>query len=320
MRALPLALAALLLAGVAGAHVQHDRPYLQATEAPREVMANLTGTTARFDLSLAPDPLRDFVRHTFDPARGVVRVEHRDHASGGSAAFAEWRLLRVIEYRDDNLNFVYDAGDDVVRAWRLGGYPWNATGPRSVTVGGQAAQSVLWTGAVEGGPFVAFEVAAAGRQVSDEGALARSQDALIYLDLLNFTGRGVGHLYAIQAELAAPEDAIVARDADEARTYGVAIDVGGRRAFLVWGAEALLDGAEQPVLFSLGEPVVAGGNATWSVAWSFPSFDRNARMVMVSAIEYPLPQGRPSPAGGAATAALALALVAILLAARRRVT
>lgn len=308
------ALAALVAAAaLAQAHLAHDRPFLQPSESQREVSVEVNRTAARFDLTQEADPLRHLVRHVVDPARGLVRVEHRDPPSDAAgASFAEWRLTRIVEYRDDNDDQRLDAGDDVVRSWRLAAYAWNVTGPRSVRVGEQAGHDVAWSGALEGGPSVALDVVATGRPIQDEGASARSQDVVVYLDLLNFSRRGVGHLYAIEGSVVSRAGAALRADADAQGTYGAYVDALGDRAYLVWGAQAQLDGVEQPVAFSAGDAVEEGGNVTWPVSWSFPVFDRSARMVLVSAVEYPLPTGRPDaiPGAGSATVAAAIALAA----------
>ncbi|HEX2021106.1 MAG TPA: hypothetical protein VHH36_00210 [Candidatus Thermoplasmatota archaeon] len=309
-------LALVLVVGAAAplaqAHLPFERPYVQAGEGARTVNVTVDGPRARFEMTQDDDPLLDLVRHEMDLARGIVRVEHRrDPPSAGDAIFAEWRLARVVEYRDANRNFLFDAGDTVARAWRPASYAWNVTGPAPARVGDLTVQLVTWNGSAPTGPAIRFQAAAAGRDFTDEGARVRPQDVALYLQMDGFSGRGVGNLYALEAQVVAREGSSAVEETSPNGTFGLHVDLGGRRAYLVWGAQATLDGAETDVAFTLGEATVADGNVTWPAIWHFPLFDRSARMVMVSAVEYPLPTERPSPG---MEAGLVGALGALLLA------
>lgn len=308
-------LALVLLAPLAQAHLDHERPYLQPSEPARDVDVTLSGLAADIDLLQKGDPLRHLVRHRVDP-RGTLAVEHREDASvAATAAGARWEIARLVEFKDENQNTQMDRGETVVRAWRLASYAWTATGPRGVQVGTTPATDVFWQGNLSGGPTMSIQVATAGTPFLDEGARVRPQDVLVYWDVQGLPPRGVGSLHAIEGAIVTREDAVVREDRLGNVTIGAYVDVGGRRAFLDWGGQAVVDRVEHTLRFSMDEPVVANGNATRAFRLTFPPMESSARLVIVSAVEYPVPTGRPTP--GPPAWAVLVALGGLALGRRR---
>lgn len=309
-RALPFLLAALVALPLAAAHVEDARPVLQPREGARVVDYQLQRPAATVELSQQGEPLRQWVRHVVDPSRGLLQVEHRVDASDAANGFAaRWRLERVLEYRDLNANGFYDEATDVaVKSWRFQNYAWSATEVQAVTVAGTPGKSVVWQGNLSGAPRVRLEAVAAGNQIVDEGAVARPQDVLLYLDLTGLPPRDLNALYVIEGSVLAPRGADVRLHVAENLTASVVADAPGRRAVLVWGGEAVLDGREQAVPATLGEPVVEGDDEARRLRLHVPLTDRSMRFVMVSGVEYVVEA--PTPAPGPALAALAAATAA----------
>lgn len=312
--------ALLLLAPLAAAHVDDARPILQRSERERTVDARMEGLVAVVDLHQSVDPLRETVRHVIDPARGRLTVEHRPDASDRESAFnATWELTRILEYRDLNADGRFQPNQDTaVRVWRLQNYRWNATPIRDVSVGGVAAKSVIWEGALGGAPTLRLEMAVAGKEFTDEGALARAQDVMLYLDVRGLPPRGVGSLYAIDGSFtftpgATPSAALAQGNV----TTGALVDAPARRALLIWGGEALLDGREQRIFATVGEPGTSpDGLPSSALRLHMPLMDSTMHFVLVSGIEYEVPAER-APGPWLALAVLLVAGVAVLSRARR---
>lgn len=303
---------ALVLTPSSHAHLDRERPYLQTSEPTRDVDVTMSGLAADIDLMQKGDPLRHLVRHRIDP-RGALSVEHREDASvGATAGGARWEITRLVEYKDENQNTRMDAGETVVRAWRLGSYAWTATGPRAVQVGTTPAMDVFWEGNLTGGPRMTLEVTTAGVPFLDEGVRVRPQDVALYWDIQALPERGVGNLHAIEGAIVAREGAVVTEDRFGNVTVGVYVDVAGRRAFLDWGGQAVVDRVDHTLAFTMDAPVVKDGNATRTFRLSFPSMESSARLVLVSAVEYPVPAERPTPASPVALVVLVLVTVALV--------
>lgn len=283
---LPLVLLALLAPPLAAAHVAFERPSLQRTEPLRTLQVDLVGpSAATFSLQQSAEPLRHAVRHDLD-ARGSFRVEHRADLSRPPDFFLETRLDRVLEYKDLNTDGRYTPDVDTpVRSWRFNVQPWRSSVVQNVTLAQVAGKSVTWQ--ANGTPHFDLVAAATGRQVEDEGALARPQDVLLYLDLSGFPPRGVGNLHALEGSFRAPAGATlqdVLGPANE--TVGVYAEKDGRRGFFLWGGQATLDGKEQAIAFTRSTGATERDNATWSFRLHFPTTDRTAHLVLVNAIEY----------------------------------
>jgi hypothetical protein len=315
--ALALAFALALVVPTVAAHLGRDRPHIQAFEGARRVDFTRTGTTGEVKL-LASDPLRDLVRHALDPARGLLEAEYRkDPSLASTALVARWTMSRIVEYRDSNDNGLFDPGiDPVSRTWRPAGYVWNATEPADVFIGGTTATAMTWNGTVANGPKASFILAAAGQPFRDEGARAQPQDVLVYFDMSGFPPRGVGHLYAIELELAPTTDAQVTIDlanvGNGTAEAGLRVETKDRLVALDWGAQATLDGREQFMNVTVDKPD-KNGNRT--VFWHFPRFDSSLHMVIVSGVEFVLPERTVLPD---VSPGVALALVALLALARRK--
>lgn len=311
-RILAALLLALLALPLAGAHIAHERASLQRFQVERLVEARVEGRIVIVDEVLANDPLRQLVRHTADGTRGAFTVEHRKEASStADRVVVGWTLTRMVEYRDANSNLLFDPADAVVRSWRLESYRWNVSEIRDVTLAGEKAKSIVWTGNQTGGPGLTLELAAVGKEVTDEGARIRPQDVALYIDVHGIPPRQVGNLHAIEGELRYGVAGAVTRDEATNTTVALRVDEAGRRAFLVWGGEALLDGKEQRLRATLGDPATKGENVTQPFRLHFPAFEHDARLVVVSGIEYALPTQRPTPTwAGLVVVALVLAAFA----------
>lgn len=313
MRAIVLLALVALLAPTAAAHVDRDRYSLQPGQVERDVSLTHSGTTARVELLSGRDPLRDLVRHTIDPARGIFESEYREHPSDAASGFAaRWTILRLVEYGDLNDDGQYQPGlDPVVRSWRPGGYEWNVTPPRRVFIGGVIGDDMAWNGTAAGAPNVRLELGASGRAMQDEGARVKPQDVILYLDIEGFPPRGVGNLYAIEGQLAPPTGAAVRFDPAvvENRTIpaGIVVESPGRLAVLDWGAQATVDGVEEFLNATIGD-AEPSGNRTFLL--HLPRFDASLRMVLVSAVEY-VNATKRGPGFEAAWVALAVGVVAL---------
>ncbi|GEM_PF-3742463 len=316
MRPAPLALALVLLAPLALAHVPHDRAFVQATEGDRVVEVALNGTAAQVTLLDSADRLRHVVTHGVNPGRMAFDVEERDDASVADRGVlhARVQLDRLLLYRDANSDGAWEPGTDtVLKSWRFVNYRWSSSGVRQVGVGGlTGVDDVLWTGALGGAPNVTLEMVAAGRDVSDEGARARPQDLLLYLTVPSLPPRQVGSLYALEGSLVAPPGASVSQEILDNLTMATHAEKDGKRAYLDWGGQAQVDNREGNVTFALDPPTQAGGSDVYAARWSLPLVDNGLRLVMVSAIEYPLPAARTPDV------ALPLAAGVLLLAALAR--
>ena len=309
--------AVLLLVPTCAAHLAFDRPSIQPGQAPRLVEMSVDGSAATVRLLDASDPLRNLVRHDVDPAKGLVRVEHREDPPRAEDAFVvRLDLVRLAEYKDLNTDGRYTPDvDTAIRSWRLATQPWTATPVQNATVGGAKGKAVSWGANASGAPHFDLTAAVAGYDVTDEGARARPQDVILYVDLLDLPPRGTGSLHVLEGTLTGPSGARLGEVfAANNETVGVYVDHEGRRAFLLWGGQATIDGREQALGFTHGTPVGGNGTATWDFRLHFPLMDRGARLVMVSGVEYAPPQ---RDAHGAGAAWAALALVAAALAARR---
>lgn len=290
MRALvPLLVVLVLAAPLAHAHLDYERPILQAGQPPRNVDILSVGGAGEVTLYDRTDPLRNVVWHDVQPARGLFRVEHRaDPPQASDAFWLQVEMARLVEYKDFNTDGRLTEGlDNVVKTWRLASPTWRATEVQNASVGGATGRIISWDANLSGGPRVELILAATGLEVADEGARARPQDVLLYLDFVGMPPRGTGHLHALEGTFTAPANADLAPIlSDQNATVGVRADGDGRRALFVWGGQAQVDGREQSVGFHLGEPTVADGNATWPYRLHFPIMDEGAHLVLVSGIEY----------------------------------
>lgn len=316
-RALALLLLATLTAPLAAAHLQFERPTLQAGQSLRMVEASMNGTRATISLTQSADILRDHVEHVIDPAEGIIQVEHRRDTPVAAGAFRQtWRIDRLLEYRDLNDNGRYESTTDTpVKSYRLDAYQWNATPFQDVSVGGLPARYASWDGYLKDAPRIRIEVAASGKDVLDEGARGRPQDVLLYVTFTEMPTRQAGDLFTLEGAFTTPQDAIVQEFRTRNASLGLATDHTARRGFLVWGGEALLDGRERliPPVF-LGPPVAnEDGTQTQPLRLDLTLFERSMRLVLVSGVEYQRAQESP----GAPLAALVAAVVALALLRRR---
>lgn len=305
---------ALLLAPVAAAHLQYERPSIQEAQEDRNVLVDVDGVNATFEFLHSRDAVSDYVRHVVDPKRGVFSVEYRPQASEGDEAFgARWVLTRFIEYRDQNQDGAYTpVTDTVVRSWRLQGYVWNATSPQLVRVGPVQGQYVRWNGNLTGGPALQVEVVGAGKAFVDEGATARSQDVVVYLRASGFPTRGSGNLHAVEGE-AVPLGGGTFRLLHEGEeTVALLLESPDRLAILDWGGQATVDRVEGRVQAALDAPTPDGSAA---FRLSLPRADQDVAFVLVSGVEYVEVDRRA--AGGGAVVLLFVAGVLVALSGRR---
>lgn len=288
MRAIALVLALVVLAPLAVAHVQNARPSLQAIQVNRLVTLQPQGLVIVGHLVNPVDPLRHAIEHELDPAEGRFRVEYRlDQSDASSAFFAEWGLTRIIEYRDLNVDGRYQPSTDTaVKAWRLEHYSWRPGGVRDVKVADVDATSAIWEGNLSGGPDIRIEAVIAGKEFTDEGALVRPNDVALYIDVTDLPARATGSLYAVDGHVRAASASRSAIYRVGEFTTAAVVDAPLRRAMLVWGGEALLDGREQAVVGTLGEPHVDGDTQTRTFALSLPPMERSMHFVLVSGVDY----------------------------------
>ena len=303
----------VLLAPLAAAHIEDARPVSQLTQIRRTIDIDVDGLDVRVTLLQNGDPLRQWVRHTLEPARGRFGVEHRIDESAEEGRFAvRWDITRIVEYRDTNRNGFFEPEiDTVAKSWPLSSYSWRLlAADQRVSVGGVFARSTIWDANLTGAPALRLEAVTAGDDFTDEGAYTRPQDVLLYLDVLDLPPRGVGSLFAIEGAVRSPAGATARLARVEAAPdvdTGALIDHDRRRALLVWGGEALLDGREQRVSAKLGEPVAAGENETRSLVLSLPILDESMRFVVIDGLEYQSENKRAPLPWAAALGAVALA-------------
>lgn len=313
-----LLLILLVAAPIVDAHIQGSRPVLQRGQRERIVGLDPGPLDVTADLSLAGDPLRQYVSHAIDPSRGRFLVEHREDASvvGGRFA-AEWRFERLVEYRDINTNGRFEpTTDTAVKAWRFTHYQWQRGEAQTVQVADVRGNSIVWEANLTAAPHVRLEVVIAGQDFTDEGAVVRPQDVAIYLDLTDMPARDFGSLYAL--ELTTKVDASTALSLYEADNTSTALlaDVPGRRALLLWGGEVLLDGVEQRTEATLeDERIGDDGLRTAKLVLHLQTVDRAMEFVMVTGVEYVTENRRESAPSGIA---VAVALVAGAMLLRRR--
>lgn len=314
----PLALMALvLLAPLADAHIQGARPIMQPAEGERTVMLQPSGLDLRVDLPLTSDPLRQPIRYDVRPATDGFRVEHREDGSDASEAFfAQWHIERILEYRDNNLNGLWDnEPDTLVKAWRPLHYQWRVGGIQQVVVAEVRAESAVWEANLTGAPELRLEVVAAGRTFSDEGAFVRPQDLAVYLNVAKLPPRDVGSLYAVEIRMRTEDAASLSLHVAEETPTALLADVPRRRALFVWGGEAVLDGAERRLGATLREERVEEGARSALLVLHIPVAESDFRFVLVWGLEYRIEVRRGAPEPPAALALLAVGAVA--LAARR---
>lgn len=311
-----LALAVLLVLPAATAHVTGARPVLQRSERDRVVGLDPEALGLGVDLSLTGDPLRQLVTHYMDPTRGLLYVEHREDGSRGDERFyAQWKLERLVEFRDANVNNLYEPQSDLrVRSWALDHYRWQRQPLRSAEVDGVQGTDILWEANLTGAPHVRAEAFIAGKSLADEGALVRPQDVITYLDFTQMPARQIGSLYALEATVTVQESTQLSLyDVDNVSTALLA-DAPGRRALFVWGGEAQLDDTEQRLVATItNERVDDRGNRTATFTLHIPTVDRSMRFVFVTGVEYE-PENLRTPFPGALVL-VALSLMALL---RRR--
>lgn len=296
-----------MLTPLAAAHAEHDRPSIQADQEVRTVRAALAGANATVELLKASDAVSDYVRHTLDLRRGVIAVEERPQASRADDAFsARFTLLRLVEYRDANRDGAYSPGADLVaRSWTPSQYAWNATGPQSVRVADVQAQFLRWQANATGSPAIRVDAVAAGRAFTDEGARARPQDVVLYVDFTNLPVRAAGHLHAIEGLVQTSPGASVRLDRGPNLTAGLVVEAPHRLAFLDWGAEGVVDGKEQRLAADLREPKPDG---SVEFVLHLPIMDESLRLVMVSGVEYEKEERRADGVGLAVTLATVVLL------------
>jgi len=280
------------------------------------------GTLASVNLFLDSDPLVNLVRFRVDPAHGLFESEFRRDDSDASAAFrTRVTLTRFLEYRDLNADLHFENGSDmVVHSWRLDAYKWETTPWRAVFIGGQQAQDTAWAANASGAPDLKFELGAAGLAFTDEGARVRQQDVVVYVDMKNFPPRGVGNLYAIEGTISSTPGASpsvhVVTDANGTKLpVALLVTTPDRLGFFDWGGQATLDKVEQNLNVSLFSGSDASGDSSFVV--EFPRFDKTARMVLVSGVEYRLPDKR-SPEAGVAAILATLGVLSLALSTVKR--
>lgn len=293
------------------AHVQGARPVLQFGQYARTVTIDAGDIGLDATLTISQDPLRQIVKHEIDPSRGFYAVKHRTDASQAEdEMFAQWRFERLVEYRDQNVDGIFQsATDTAVRAWRFQHYRWERGPIQRAQVADVVGSDIVWEGNLTGGPDLRVEVVVAGKDFSDEGATVRPQDIVMYIDFKDMPERGLGSLYAIEATVTVPAAATLSLYEAENTSTALMADLGERRAVLVWGGAAVLDGREQSVDATIEDDRVGkDGNRTARLVLHLPTVDSSMRFVMVSGVEY-LTEDRRAPVSWA------LVLVALVAAA-----
>lgn len=322
MVALPRGLVAamlllILLAPAADAHLAGSRPILQRAQFNRIVDLRPADPGIELHLQIENDPLRHIVVHGLDPATGILYSEYREDASiGKDRFFALWQLERLVEFRDANLNGRYeDVTDTVVRSWRFEHYDWRRAAIQTVALEDVQGTSAIWEGNLTGAPTMRLQAAFAGKDFTDEGAIVRPQDVILYYDVTNIPERGIGSLYALEIDVTVPDDAVLALHEVNETPTAILSDSFLRRAFLVWGGEGFLDGREQRLAATIVDEAVDGANRTARLVLHMPIVDESMRFVMVMGIEY----GTESPRSATPMPPLvALGAIVIVAALARR--
>lgn len=319
MRGVALAFALLLALPTAMAHIPHNRDSVQSIENARAVIAKLNGTVANVDMLDTLDRTRNLVTYDIAPGRMAIDAEVRQDApiADRNVLHARFELARIVLFHDINQDGAFEpATDGVLKSWRFSNYQWRATDVRLVGLGTlTGVNDVLWNGTLGGAPNVTLEMAAPGRDVTDEGARARPQDLILYLTVPNLPARPAGSLYAIEGALVTAPGAAVAEERLDNTTLAVHADVEGRRAYLDWGGSVQNERGEGNLTFAMDPPDTVGGQTTRPMRWTLPLTDKGFRIVLVAAVEYTLPNARGTPDAALPLAAGAIALVAL---ARRR--
>lgn len=309
-RAIPLLLLALLLAPPAGAHLPDARPTLQPVQPLRLVEYIPRGMALDVELHVALDPLRQGIVHRLDPAGDGFRVEHREDPSDSAETFfAQWDIERIIEYRDNNLNGRWEPDADLpLKTWRPEEYRWRIGGLQRVQVADVEAESGTWIANLSGAPDIRIEAVAAGVDLTDEGALARPQDVVLYFDITNLPPRSVGSLHAVEARVRVDDETALALHQVEDTPTALAADAPRRRAVLVWGGQALVDDTERRLGAELRDETAGeDGNRSALLVLHLPQADEGIRFVIVWGVEYLIEVRRGTPLGPE------LALVALAL-------
>lgn len=284
--------ALVLLVPLAEGHITGARPILQRSQFPRLPDIQPDGLALRTDLVLRnddlSDPLRHLVTHEIDPTLGKFFVEYRADASVPEERFyAQWRFERLLEYRDANVDGRFQpATDTAVKAWRFTHYGWSLDAIQTVAIADVQGTSAVWSGNLTGAPSMRWEVAIAGRDFSDEGAVVRAQDVALYWDVQNIPERELGSLYALEATITVQRDTVLSFHVVENTSTALLADGDLRRALLVWGGEGFLDGQEQRLEATIEDERVEGENKTARFVLHMPTVDEAMRFVMVSALEY----------------------------------
>lgn len=322
-RLVALALLALALApSLAEAHLAGARPRIQPGELDRTVtLAEPEALALEATYTLAGDPLRHVVTHTIAPAKGVYGVEYREDGSRADGRFwAQWRFERLVEYRDLNVNGFYEpATDTAVRAWRYTHYQWTQGPVQNAQVSDITGVDVVWEGNLTGGPRLRTEVVMAGKDFTDEGAIVRPQDIVMYVDHTQMPERGLGSLYAIEVTVTTQPDVALSLFRVENTSTMLAADRDLARALLLWGGEAVIDGREQVIDATLGDERIGDdGNKTASFVLHLPPVDTSMRFVLVSGAEYLTEDKRAPMPASIALAGAVLAFLVMRSPARRR--
>lgn len=297
------------------AHIQGSRPVLQRGQRERIVGLDPGPLDIRVDLSLDGDPLRQSIAHVLDPPRGTFTLEHREDASVAGGRFtAEWRFERLVEYRDANVNGRFEPNTDTaIKAWRFQHYQWTRGEPQTVQVADVRGNSIVWEANLTSAPHIRLEVVIAGQDFTDEGAIVRPQDIAMYLDLTDMPPRGLGSLYALEATVKVQSSTRLSLYQSDNTSTALLADQPDRRALLLWGGEALLDGAEQRTDATLeDERVGDDGMRTAKLVLHLQTVDRSMSFVMVSGIEY-LTENRRASAPAPLFIACAVAALALVL-------
>lgn len=301
-----------VLAGAAEAHIAGARPIFQRAQVERIVDLQPDEVAVELDLELTRDTLRHLVTHRIDPRSEGFYVAYREHGSIDEAGFlsARWHLTRIVEFRDLNVDSRFEAEtDSVVRAWQMAHYDWRREAIQTVQLQDVTGQSVVWRGNLTSGPSLRLEVAFAGKDFTDEGAIVRPQDVILYLDVTGIPPRDIGSLYAIEFTVATQEATRLSLHASDNTSTAILADQPLRRGLLVWGGEGFLDGQEQRLVAEIVDESASDGNRTARLVLTTPTVDRSMRFVMVSGVEYNVETKRGPLPVGVALGAVGIALL-----------
>lgn len=257
-------LAALLTAGVAGAHADDERPHVQAFQEPRRVLVSGDGGHVDVQLLLNQRALTDALRIEFDGSTGLLRYEHRvDTAQPVPGFRLEYRIESVVEYGDENGNQRFEPGLDLVYRTRpLKSMTWDTLENQTVRASIEGSKNARFTegqltsavGRFGANGTLTFEFYAFGGPVVFDGRPLHAQDVAVHLHLDGWVYQNPESRLAIVGEVWSPRDATVRTElgTDDVLRGLVLHRPNEHMAFVEWDEKSHQDGRERLTQASVG--------------------------------------------------------------------